>query len=82
MKTTGIVRKIDNLGRFVLPKELRSNLGIGKNAPLEVFVDEDKIVLRKYDMQNNACVFCGEENNLKQYKDKYICRNCTKELKA
>lgn len=48
MKSTGIVRKVDELGRIVLPKELRNTLEIKEKDPLEIFVDEDKIILRKY----------------------------------
>lgn len=59
MKSTGIVRKIDQLGRVVLPKELRRNLSIEKNDPLEIFVDKDQIILRKY-QYHKACMITGE----------------------
>lgn len=59
MKSTGIVRKIDQLGRVVLPKELRRNLSIEKNDPLEIFVDKDQIILRKY-QYHKACMITGK----------------------
>lgn len=59
MKSTGIVRKIDNLGRVVVPMELRRTLGIEQKDPVEIFVDGDQIILRKY-QANNACAVTGE----------------------
>lgn len=59
MISTGIVRSIDNLGRVVLPKELRNTYSITPDTPLEIFTDGESIVLRKYRAQG-ACVFCGE----------------------
>ena len=56
MKSTGIIRKVDDLGRIVLPIELRRSLGIAEQDPLEIFVQEDNIVLRKY---SSVCIFCG-----------------------
>ncbi|MCF2132337.1 AbrB/MazE/SpoVT family DNA-binding domain-containing protein [Strepomyces sp. STD 3.1] len=65
MKSTGIVRKVDQLGRVVLPKELRENLAIEKNDPLEIFVDENQIILRKY-QYHKACMITGKisEDNM------------------
>ncbi|WP_019392524.1 AbrB/MazE/SpoVT family DNA-binding domain-containing protein [Priestia filamentosa] len=65
MKSTGIVRKVDQLGRVVLPKELRENLSIEKNDPLEIFVDENQIILRKY-QYHKACMITGKvsEDNM------------------
>jgi len=65
MKNTGIVRKVDELGRVVIPKELRNTLGINERDPLEIYVEGHKIILQKY---QNRCVFCGE-NNAIDYKD-------------
>lgn len=78
MKATGIVRKIDPLGRIVLPKEIRRTFDLPEETPMEIFVDEDKIVLKKYEP---ACVFCGDAKDIKNYKGKNICKNCLKELK-
>lgn len=78
MKFTGIVRKVDELGRIVLPKELRSTLNINEKDPLEIYVDEDnKIVLKKYEP---ACIFCGGMNGIINYKGYNVCRDCLKKL--
>lgn len=78
MKATGIVRKVDELGRIVLPIELRRNLDIEEKDALEIFVDGDSVVLRKYEP---ACIFCGNSKNVVEYKGKKICVNCLKEMK-
>ncbi len=77
MKATGIVRQIDELGRIVLPMELRKIMDIKVKDALEVFVSEEGIVLKKYEV---GCVFCGEREGLTEYKDKYICPACKEEL--
>lgn len=78
MKTTGIVRKVDELGRITLPIELRRTLGVNERDPMEIFVDEDKIVLRKYEeeKEEKVCKCCGSKNNLKKNKKVYICESC------
>ncbi len=77
MKSTGIVRQIDKLGRVVLPVELRRKLDIDQDSSLEIFVDGDNIVLKKY---QPACVFCGEASDVVSYKGRNICRSCLMEL--
>lgn len=77
MKSTGIVRKVDELGRIVLPIELRRTLGIEEKDALEIYVDGSSIVLRKY---QPACVFCDDATDVINYKGKTICRNCLQEL--
>ena len=79
MKTTGVVRQLDALGRIVLPIELRRTLDIKTKDLLEILVEGSSIVLRKYD-QN--CQFCGSTRDLTSYKDKMICRHCLRELKS
>ena len=79
MKATGIVRKVDELGRIVLPMELRRTLNIGKEDPVEIFVDDDKIILRKYEP---ACVFCGDAKDVQNIKGKNVCQKCIDEMKA
>ena len=76
MKATGIVRKVDQLGRIVLPIELRRKLGINIKDSLEIYVDGEKIMLKKY---APACIFCGESSDLTEHKGKMICRNCINE---
>ena len=65
MKTTGIVRKIDDLGRMVIPIELRKTMNINKKDPMKIFVDGDKIILSKYEP---ACIFCGSADNIIEYE--------------
>lgn len=77
MKSTGIVRKVDELGRIVLPIELRRTLDIGERDPLEIYVDGSSIILKKY---MPACVFCGESSNVVSFKGKNVCANCRREL--
>ena len=77
MKSTGIVRKVDELGRVVLPIELRRTLDIEIRSPLEIYVDGDMIVLKKYEP---ACIFCGEAKDVVNFKDRIICTDCLKEL--
>ena len=77
MKSTGIVRKVDELGRIVLPIELRRTLGIDAKDALEIFVDGNQIVLNKYEP---ACIFCNSANDIVNFKGKNICRQCLKEL--
>ncbi len=78
MKSTGIVRKIDSVGRFVVPIELRTTLDLGTNDAIEIFTDEDKVILKKY---QPACIFCGNADNVTYFKGKLICRDCLEELK-
>ncbi|WP_040192118.1 AbrB/MazE/SpoVT family DNA-binding domain-containing protein [Clostridium culturomicium] len=77
MKSTGIVRKVDELGRVVLPIELRRTLNIDIKDPLEIFVEEDLIILKKYEP---ACIFCGEAANVENFRGKNVCKSCAKEL--
>lgn len=81
MKSTGMVRKIDDLGRVVLPKELRQQLGIdkidGRDACVEIFVEGDSIVLKKYEP---ACIFCGEAKDNLVFKGHRICPACLAQL--
>ena len=78
MKSTGIVRKVDELGRIVLPIELRRTLDIAEKDSLEIYVDESTIVLKKYEP---ACIFCDNVKNIINYKGKNICPDCLEELK-
>ena len=78
MKATGIVRKVDELGRVVLPIELRRTLDIAEKDSLEIYVDGNTIILKKYEP---ACIFCGNAKDVISYKGKNICSNCMDELK-
>ena len=78
MKSTGIIRSIDELGRIVVPKEMRSKMGIESQDPIEIYVEDDKIILKKYE---NACSFCGSGANLTTFKGKMVCASCIEEIK-
>lgn len=73
MKATGIVRKVDELGRVVVPVELRRILSIEERDSVEIFTQGDMIILRKYEP---ACVFCGEAHGVSQFKGKNVCASC------
>ena len=77
MKSTGIVRKVDELGRIVLPIELRRTLGIEEKDRIEIFVDGESIILRKY---QPACIFCDNAKDIINYKGKNICPNCIRAM--
>lgn len=77
MKATGIIRRVDELGRIVLPIELRRNLDIAEKDELEIFLQDDTVVLRKYEP---TCIFCGAAEKLITFRNKVICRNCVRSL--
>ena len=70
MKATGIIRRVDELGRVVIPIELRNKFGIAEKDPIEIYVDGSSIILKKYE---ETCVFCGSTRNVVEYKGKLIC---------
>ena len=78
MKSLGIVRKVDELGRIVLPKEIRTSFDLEPGDGVEIFVEQDKIILQKY---APCCIFCGEADNIVMFKNKRICRSCLEEMK-
>lgn len=78
IKATGIVRKVDELGRIVLPIELRRTLEINIKDPIEIYVDGDSIILKKY---QPTCIFCGNAEGVVRLHDKNVCKNCIEELK-
>lgn len=77
MKNIGIVRKIDNLGRVVLPKETRDMLGMETGDPIEIYTDGECVVLKKYQAK---CVFCGSDEDLVMFENKAICPRCINAL--
>jgi len=77
MKSTGIVRKLDNLGRIVIPIELRHVLNIDVKDSIEIFTEDDQIILRKY---APGCIFCGETQGTTLFRGKRICAKCCKQL--
>ena len=78
MKSTGIVRRIDELGRIVLPAELRRTLNIGERETMEIFVDGSSIVLKK---SSSACIFCDSARDVVLFKGKNICTRCLRQLR-
>ena len=79
MKSTGIVRHIDELGRIVVPKDIRKKLGISNTDPVEIFTEGDRIILTKY---SPVCHFCGSSVGLVEFKEKNICAECISEIKS
>lgn len=77
MRSTGIVRKIDDLGRIVLPIELRRTLEIGDRDSLEIFTEDNTIILKKY---QPACIFCGNAKDISTYKGRNICPACARDI--
>lgn len=78
MKSTGIVRKVDELGRIVLPIELRRTLDIAERDELEIYLDEDKVILKKY---GPSCIFCGSASGLTTYHGKNVCSQCIENMR-
>ena len=78
MKSTGIVRKVDELGRIVLPIELRRTLDIAERDALEIFVEGESVILRKY---HPACIFCNSSKNIVSFNGKNVCSECIKHLR-
>lgn len=77
MKATGIIRKVDELGRIVLPIELRRTLDIAERDELEIYMDNDRIVLQKFEP---FCVFCASSYGLVKYRGKNVCRECAQNM--
>ncbi len=78
MKTIGVVRRVDDLGRIVLPAELRRSLDISDRDELEIYVERDRIVLQKFEP---SCVFCGSSRDLVVYRGKQICQSCIESMR-
>lgn len=78
MKSTGIVRRVDELGRIVLPIEMRRTLDIAEKDTLEIYVEGDSIILRKY---QPACIFCGRSRGIVSYAGKSVCSDCVEKLR-
>ncbi len=77
MKSTGIVRRVDELGRVVIPIEIRNKFAIYEKDPIEIFVDGSNIVLKKYEPN---CIFCSATKKLVTYNDKLICTKCAEKI--
>ena len=77
MKATGIIRRVDELGRVVIPIEIRNQFNIVEKDPIEIYVNDSSIILKKYEPN---CIFCGNSKNLISYKDKLVCTKCAQKL--
>lgn len=77
MKSTGIIRKVDELGRIVLPIELRRTLDIAERDELEIYMENDRIILQKYE---NSCVFCASTRGLVNFRGKNVCQECIRSM--
>lgn len=77
MKSTGVVRRLDELGRIVIPIELRRTLDIAEKDALEIYVDGEQIMLKKYEP---VCIFCGEAKNVVNYMGKNVCKKCLNDI--
>lgn len=77
MNFTGIIRRLDELGRVVIPMEIRNQLKITEKDPIEIYVDKSCIILKKH---LPHCIFCGKKKGLIEYKDRLICSKCAEEL--
>lgn len=73
MRSNGVIRRVDELGRVVIPIDMRTQLGIVEKDPLEIYVESDSIVLKKYEQK---CIFCGNTKKLLNFENKIICRKC------
>lgn len=79
MKSTGIVRRVDELGRLVIPKEMRKKMNIADNDPVEIFVDGEKIIITKY---TPFCTFCQSDESVTEFKGRNVCRACLEEMRS
>lgn len=77
MKAIGVVRKVDELGRIVIPVELRRNMGIEIKDSMEIYTEDNSIILKKYEP---SCIFCGEAKDIIQFNGKNICQHCIEEI--
>ena len=77
MKSTGIVRKIDGLGRIVIPTELRKTMDLDEGTSMEIFVEEGRIIFEKYE---KGCIFCGEMDDTFEFEGNLVCEDCLDEL--
>ena len=77
MKSTGIIRKVDELGRVVIPIEIRNKFNISQKDPIEIYTEGSSIILKKFEPN---CVFCGNTKNLINYRDKLVCKKCAEKI--
>jgi transcriptional pleiotropic regulator of transition state genes len=79
MRSTGVVRKVDNLGRIVVPREIIKGFMFEERQPLEIYVEDDKIILKKFEV---SCLMCGSKDNLFDIRGKKLCKDCISEINS
>lgn len=79
MHDTGIVRRVDDLGRIVIPMELRRTLGINVKDPMAIYVEGDRIILEKH---RDVCVICGDTAGVSEFKGRPVCAACVEEIRS
>ena len=79
MKSTGLVKKIDELGRILIPKEVRASMELDSKDSLEIFIENDRIILQKY---QPSCIFCNNADNILFFEGRRICASCLSKLKS
>ena len=79
MKSTGVVRRVDELGRIILPIELRRTFEMSIKDPIEIYTEDDKIILKKF---QRTCVFCSSPENIVEFKGKMVCKECLEDLRG
>ena len=77
MKSTGVIRRVDERGRVVIPIEIRTQFGISEKDPMEIYVDGSSIILKKYEPN---CIFCGNSRKLIEFEGKPICKKCAENI--
>jgi len=77
VKPAGVVRKVDQLGRIVLPKSLRKRYQMNEGDPVEILVQGDHIILERY---RPRCVFCGSMEEVREFKERYLCASCIQDM--
>lgn len=77
MKSTGIIRRVDELGRVVIPIEIRNKFDIAEKDPIEIYVEGSSIILKKFEPN---CIFCGSTKNLVEYQSKLVCDKCSAKI--
>lgn len=80
-KTTESGKRVDELGRIVIPKDIRKILGLEKDTPVEIYRDGDKVIIKRFE-QNQTCIICGETEDVVLFKGKCLCRKCVDEIKS
>lgn len=77
MSSNGIIRKLDRLGRVVIPKEIRKSLDIKEGEAVTIIDESNHVIIKKY---YDGCIFCGSQEDLIEYKNMHVCKKCRESL--